>query len=167
MIWGVKHYFWKHPYICWDSPEISIFSRFWHHPNMGHWGWWPNSKYSTSTPGWGKRMRSCFIESIKYFHNYPPPKANMTFKKSTIWRCISYWECGLSNVIWVFRGVSLNFNVWSSFQFTHFHRGLLPSILAGREGVQVRRQSTGIWSWLRGWRCPEFRVIGWLEFGHI
>ena len=32
-----------------------------------------------------------------------PPKTDN--RKSTIWRCISYWTWWFSNVIWVFRGV--------------------------------------------------------------
>ncbi len=36
-------------------------------------------------------------------------KLNMTMKKSSVWRCISYWKWGLSNVMLVFReGICIN-----------------------------------------------------------
>ena len=34
---------------------------------------------------------------------YTPPKTDN--RKSTIWRCISYWTWWFSNVIWVFKGL--------------------------------------------------------------
>ena len=113
-------------------------------------------------------------ENEKFFHRIyqklpqlPPPKANMTFKNPPFEDVFPIEHAGFSNVILVFRGVSLNFNFWSPNPICPFYRGLFPSKIAGPSGVQVRRQSTGIWSWLRGWRCPEFGVVGWLEFGPV
>jgi len=90
-------------------------------------------------------------ENEKFFHRIyqilpqlPPPKANMTFKNPPFEDVFPIEHAGFSNVILVFRGVSLNFNFWSPNPIRPFYRGLFPSKVAGPSGVQVRRQSTGI-----------------------
>ena len=47
-----------------------------------------------------------FLEATSkgYEKLYTPPQKTDN-RKSTIWRCISYWTWWFSNVIWVFRGV--------------------------------------------------------------
>ena len=79
----------------------------------------------------GFEMESWVLNIQYQNHKYTRkhPKTNMTRGKSTIWRYISYWNGGFSNVILFFRGyVSLQIHPLSSLNFYGFHTPAVTAV---------------------------------------